>query len=174
MSVTVSRTHSASHNFLTATWFHSKAGDEAITCTTGKPISGERLLDHGCSYILRGYGKEKELYQEHYDTWMEGDVLNHRFPAETTVTAMEDNSVWCYICDKDESKVITGKTLFVPEYKIVMMSADDKDIYLFCPHEDVEIDGELLDRKEIKKINAGEVAILTSKKDIYIATFTYD
>jgi len=174
MAVTVSRTYSTSHDFLTATWFYDKAGDEAITCSTGKPVSSERILDHGCSFILRGSGKEKETYQESYTNYQKGDVINDRFPAETIAIALEDNSVWCYICDRDESKVITGKTLFVTEYKIIMLSADDKDIYVFCPHEDVEIDGELLDRKQIHKINAGETAILTSKKDIYVATFTYD
>ena len=172
MSVTVSRTHN--DNFLTSTWFYEKSGDEAITCSTGKLLSHERILDHGCSYVLRGSGREKELYQDDACEYTEGDVLNHRFPAETIATATSDNSVWCYICDRDESKVITGKTLFVPEYKIIMLSADDKDIYVFCPHEDVEIDGKLLDRKQIHKINAGETAILTSKKDIYVATFTYD
>jgi hypothetical protein len=174
MAVTVSRTYSTSHDLLTCTWFHDKVGDEAITCTTGKPLSKERLLDHGCSYILRGSGKEKELYQEDFAVWNEGDVLNHRFPAETTVTALEDNSVWCYICDKDESKVITGKTLFVSSSKLTMLSSDEKEMYLFCPHEDVLIDGELLDRKHIKKIDADDVVTITSEKDLYIATFTYD
>ena len=174
MSVTVSRAYSNLSDFIMSTWFHDKAGDEAVTCSMDQPISKERILDHGCSYVLRGSGIEKELYQEYHTEYKEGDVLNDRFPGQNTVTATSDNSVWCYICDKDSSKFITGQTLFVPEYKIIMLSSSDKPIYIACPHEDVQIDGELLNRSEIKKLNANDTAIITSTTDVYIATFTYD
>ena len=174
MSVTVVRSYGNDHNIIVSTWFHSKAGDEAITCSTTKPLSSDRIIDHGCSYILQGGGSEKEIYQEETIHYNAGDILNHRFPSNTIVTATSDNSVWCYICNEDETKTITGKTLFIPQYKLVMLPTTDKPIYIACPHADIQIDGEDLGRKEIKKIELENTVIITSKEDIYIATFTYD
>jgi len=178
MTVTVSRIHSSSHSFIASTWFHEKAGDEAITCSINIPPSKDRILDHGCSFVLKGSGREEEIYrdnfQEYYTEYQAGDVINHRYPATIKVTSLEDNSVWCYISDRDDSKVITGKSLFVSSTNITMFNTDDKPVYIMCPHEDVEIDGELLDRKQIKKIDANDCVVITSVNDVYIATFTYD
>ena len=178
MTVTVSRIHSSSHSFIASTWFHEKAGDEAITCSINTPPSQDRILDAGCSFVLKGSGKEEEVYRSNYQEYATeykaGDVINHRYPATIRVTSLEDDSVWCYISDRDDSKVITGECLFVSSTNITMFSTDDKPVYLMCPHEDVEIDGEVLDRKEIKKIDANECVVITSVNDVYIATFTYD
>jgi hypothetical protein len=170
MAVTVSRFHT--NDFIVSTWFHGKAGDDAITCSMNIPSSKERILDYGCSFVLRGSGTEKEIcrdnYQESHTEYKAGDVINHRYPAEITVTSLEDDSVWCYVCDKDSSKVITGESLFVTSTGVTC----NKKCYIVSPHEMIEVDGETLKRNQIKEVDPS--TIIKSEKDIYIATFTYN
>lgn len=170
MTVTVSRFHT--DNFIVSTWFHTEAGDDAITCSMNMLSSKERVLDYGCSFVLSGSGTEKEIcrdnYQETHTNYKAGDVINHRYPGEITVTALEDNSVWCYVCDKDPSKVITGKCLLVTSTGVTC----DEKCYIVSPHEMIEVDGETLRRNEIKEVDTS--VVIKSEKDIYIATFTFD
>lgn len=174
MAVNVVRSYSNSSNFIMSTWFYEKKGDEAITCSSHKPLSKGRIVDHGCSFVLRGSGKEKEIFQEDYIHYQAGDAINDRHPAETVAIATSDFSVWCYICDKDSNKAIEGRTLFIPSDQTTIFSANEKELYIACPHDDIVVDGTLLNRKLIKKIDANTSISITSDRDLYIAVFEYE
>ena len=99
---------------------------------------------------------------------IERKAVTTQGPAEITVTSLEDNSAWCYICDKDSSKIITGECILVTSTGVTC----DKTCYIVSPHEMIEVNGETLRRNEIKEVDSS--VVIKSEKDIYIATFTYN
>lgn len=187
-------------NKLLLTYWVMNKGESFTTCdlsSTGLKLGDDdQILDLGCTFVIRGLGTYHELDTGIIKTAYPGEVFNRRPLKAITITALEDNSIWCYslhftgLFTTDETrglncdcpvppKVLTGEQTKISINEIAEISDSNRDIYIANPlygseentieyknSEDMEFVN--LTIGKYLKIKKGEVCKIRSRVDTYI------
>lgn len=137
-------------------WNMSK-GETFITCDlskTGIKLGDDnQIQDYGCTFATTGSYRYQEIGSETATTVYAGDSFNRRPLKSVLITALEDNSRWCYALHYD--------SLFTTD--------EARGLYWDCPNTPKVLQGEQI------KIMAGEtINFLDNDKDVWIANPIYD
>lgn len=186
-------------------WTMNK-GERFTTCDLSKTglVLGEdnQILDYGCTFLTQGSASYQEVESEIITTVYPGDSFNRRPLKAVMITALEDDTRWCYalhvnsLFTTDEvreldwdcpnaPKVLTGEQIKIGAEETIEITANDKDIYIVNPLYGFEentisyktsSDDDFDDLKVGKyfKIGKGKTFIVKSKVDTYIPKIYLD
>ena len=187
-------------NKLFLTYWVMNKGESFTTCdlsNTGLKLGDDnQILDLGCTFATQGSGTYHELDSGTIKTVYPGEVFNRRPLKAVTITALEDNSIWCYslhftgLFTTDEArglnsecpippKVLTGEQTKISANETIELSDLDRNIYIANPlygSEENTISYKTLDDADFislncgkyLKIKKGETCKIKSKVDTYI------
>jgi len=136
-------------------WTMNK-GERFTTCdlsNTGLTLGEDnQILDYGCTFLIQGSASYQEVGTEVITTVYPGDSVNRRPLKAIMITALEDDTRWCY--------ALHFNSLFTDNASLGL-SWD-------CPNGPKVITGEQI------KIEAGEtLKIVDKNRDFYIANPLY-
>lgn len=139
------------------TYWNMNKGETFVTCDLSK--SGMKLgddnqiEDYGCIFATQGSGTFQEVGTDIITTVYTGDVLNRRPLKAVIITALEDNSKWCYSL----------------HFNSLFTSNESQNLDWDCPNAPKILTGEHI------KIEAGQtISVIDNDKDIYIANPIYN
>ena len=141
-----------SRNKLLISYWSMNKGEIFITCDLSKTSlelgSDNQIEDYGCTFATKGSFTFQEIGTDIITTVYAGDSFNRRPQKAVLITALEDNSKWCYS--------LHVNSLFTTN--------ESEGIEWECPNTARTLNGEQI------KISAGEtIELLDNSKDIYIA-----
>jgi hypothetical protein len=141
-----------SKNKLLISYWSMNKGETFITCDLSKTSlqlgSDNQIEDYGCTFVTTGSYTIQEIGTDTITTIHAGDSLNRRPLKSILITALEDNSKWCYS--------LHVNSLFTTN--------ESEGVEWECPSSAKTLNGEQI------KISAGEtIQLLDKTKDIYIA-----
>lgn len=187
-------------NKLFLTYWVMNKGESFTTCdlsNTGLKLGNDdQILDLGCTFAIQGLGTYHELDTGIIKTAYPGEVFNRRPLKAVTITALEDNSIWCYSlhftglfttnqtlglnCECPvPPRVLTGEQTKISVNETIELSDSNRDIYIANPlysSEENTIEYKISDDTEFislnfgkyLKIKKGEICKIRSKVDTYI------
>lgn len=134
-------------------WTMNK-GEKFTTCdlsNTGLNLGDDnQILDYGCTFLTQGSASYQEVGTELITTVYPGDSFNRRPLKAVMITALEDDTRWCYalhinsLFTTDEArgldwdcpnapKVITGEQIKIGAGETIEIIDNDRDIYIVNP-----------------------------------------
>lgn len=143
-----------SRNKLLISYWTMNKGEIFITCDLSKTSlrlgEDNQIEDYGCTFATTGSYTIQEIGTDTITTIHAGDSLNRRPQKAVLITALEDNSKWCYslhvnsLFTTNESEGTewecpsTARTLYGEQIKIsageaIELFDNDKDIYIVNP-----------------------------------------
>lgn len=186
-------------------WTMNK-GERFTTCdlsNTGLSLGEDnQILDYGCTFLTQGSASYQEIESEVITIVHPGDSFNRRPLRAVMITALEDDTRWCYalhinsLFTTDEvrglnwdcpnaPKVITGEQIKIGAGETLEVIDDDKDFYIVNPlygFEENTITYKTSDNEEFDdlkvgkyfKVGRGKTFIIKSKIDTYIPKIYLD
>ena len=146
-----------SKNKLLISYWTMNKGEIFITCDLSKTKlelgEDNQIEDYGCTFATTGSYAIQEIGTDTITTIRAGDSLNRRPSKSILITALEDNSKWCYS--------LHVNSLFTTN--------ESEGTEWECPNNARTLYGEQI------KISAGEtIELLDNDKDIYIVNPLYE
>lgn len=144
-----------SKNKLCTSYWNMNKGEIFITCDLSKiPIGDDNQIeDYGCTFVTSGSLTYREIDSNASVIVSAGDCFNRRPQKAILITALEDNTKWCYSVHMD--------TLFTTNV--------DEGIDWVCFNTPITLNGEQI------KISTGEtINLVDNEKDIWITNPIYD
>lgn len=147
-------------NKLLISYWNMNKGETFITCDlskTGLELGEDnQILDYGCTFATTGSYTFQEIGSEVSTTVYAGDAFNRRPLRSVLITALEDNSRWCYALHVDSlftsnealgldwdcpngPKIMDGDQIKISADEIVTFVDEDKTNYIANPIYDPEI-----------------------------------
>lgn len=187
-------------NGLIITYWVMDKDEEFFSCDVSylPCLENGLVLDMGCNFITKGSFTYQEAGSSTITTGIAPYFSNYRPPKPNKVTALEDDTRWCYALSLDAielekeklpisqwGRTITGEHISVSSSSLNYIKNNDKqDIFIVNPlfksePETIEYkkneDDEFVDLTYGKylKIEDGETVILRSKVDVSIPKVYY-
>lgn len=141
-------------------YWNMNKGETFFTCDltkTGVELGDDdQIQDYGCTFAITGSYTYQEMGSETISTVNAGDAFNRRPLKAVLITALEDNSRWCYALHFDslftsnessgldwdtttDSKTLEGESIKISAGETLTLLDNDKDIYIVNPIYDTEI-----------------------------------
>ena len=192
-------------NKLFITYWTMNKGEIFITCdlsNTGLELGEDNQIeDYGCTFVTEGSFTFQEIGTDTITTVYAGDSFNRRPSKAVLITALEDNTNWCYSLHYDSlftsnqsqeidweclnsPKIINGEQIKITVGERIELVDNDKDIYIANPIYKSELNTisyknssqenfTSLNFGKYLKIKKGEVFNIQSTVDTYIPKFYY-
>lgn len=151
------KTFRDSKNKLIVSYWTMNKGEMFITCDLSKTgikvDNDDQIEDYGCTFLIQGRCTCKLVNGDEVIEVKAGEYSNRRRREGIIITALEDNTRWCYSLHFD--------SLFTTD--------DAKGLDWDCPNTPKVLEGEQI------KISAGEtINFVDNEKDVYIVNPIYD
>lgn len=146
-----------SKNKLLISYWSMNKGETFITCDLSKTKlelgKDNQIEDYGCTFATTGSYTIQEMGTDTITTIYAGDSLNRRPLKSILITALEDNSKWCYSL----------------HFNSLFTTNETEGIEWECPSSAKTLNGEQI------KISAGEtIEVVDNDKDLYLANPIYN
>jgi hypothetical protein len=145
-----------SKNKLLISYWSMNKGETFITCDLSKTSlelgEDNQIEDYGCTFLTQGSFNYQEIGTDTITTVYAGDCFNRRPQKAVLITAIEDNTHWCYS--------LHVNSLFTTN--------ESEGVEWECPSSAKTLNGEQI------KISAGEtIEVVDKNKDLYLANPIY-
>ena len=145
-----------SKNKLLISYWSMNKGETFITCDLSKTSlelgEDNQIEDYGCTFVAEGSFTFQEIGTDTITTVYAGDCFNRRPQKAVLITAIEDNTHWCYS--------LHVNSLFTTN--------ESEGVEWECPSSAKTLNGEQI------KISAGEtIEVVDKNKDLYLANPIY-
>jgi hypothetical protein len=131
-------------------------GETFITCDLSKTSlelgEDNQIEDYGCTFLTQGSFNYQEIGTDTITTVYAGDCFNRRPQKAVLITAIEDNTHWCYSL----------------HFNSLFTTNESEGVEWECPSSAKTLNGEQI------KISAGEtIEVVDKNKDLYLANPIY-
>lgn len=143
-------------NKLLLSYWTMNKGEIFITCDLSKTTlalgKDNQIEDYGCTFATEGSFTFQEVGTGIISTVYAGDSFNRRPQKAVIITALEDNSKWCYSL----------------HFNSLFTTNESEGVEWECPSSAKTLNGEQI------KISAGEtIEVVDNNKDLYLANPIY-